>query len=95
MNYIQKLAEIAKKELNNKHLYCIRNKEYKIIAGNAACEFYIRPDKNGEWQVFSQEFGRGEIYEDYHFNNEREACRKFIEITDYCYHLSKYLKEFE
>ena len=35
------------------------------------------------------------VYEDYHFKTEREACRKFIEISEEYYHLSKYLSEFE
>lgn len=29
------------------------------------------------------------------FDTEREACVKFIEITDKYYHLSKYLGEFQ
>ena len=95
MRYIQRLAEIAIKELGNKKTYCIRNADYKILAGQAACEFYLRPHKSGGWQVFTQELGRGFIYEDYHFKTEREACIKFIEITDEYYHLSKYLNEFE
>ena len=48
----------------------------------------------GGWRVYIQEFGRGNIYEEYIFKDEREACIKFIEITDEYYHLSKYLSEF-
>ena len=95
MSYIQRLAEIAKKEIGDRETYCISNNEDKIIAGNAACEFFLRPYKNGGWHVVIQELGRGFIYEDYHFKTEREACIKFIEITDEYYHLSKYLSEFE
>ena len=95
MNYLQRLAQITTKELGNKEFYCIRDSEYKILAGQAACEFYLRPDKTGNWQVLIQEGGRGDVYEDYHFKTEREACKKFIEISEEYYHLSKYLSEFE
>ena len=95
MSYIQKLAQIAKKELGERRTYCISNIEDKIIAGQSACEFCLCPYKNGGWQVFIQDLGRGDIYEEYHFKSEREACIKFIEITDKYYHLSKYLSEFE
>ena len=95
MGYIQRLAEIASKELDDRHLYCISDADDKIIAGNPACEFEIRPCKDGGWRVFLQEFGRGVIYEEYHLATERKACIKFIEITDKYYHLGKYLGEFK
>ena len=95
MGYIQRLAEIATKELGDRRLYCIRDAANKIIAGDVACEFYIRPCKAGGWQVFLQEFGRGVIYQDYRLSTEREACIKFIEITEDEYHLGKYLSEFD
>ena len=95
MGYIQRLAEIAAEELGDRHLYCISDADDKIIAGNPACEYFMRPLKNGSWWVALQEFGRGDIYEEYHVNTEREACIKFIEMTDEYYHLSKYLGEFK
>ena len=93
MSYVERLAEIATQEIEKGETYCISNEE-KIIAGQAACEFVLRPNKNGGWRVYIQEFGRGNIYEEYIFKDEREACIKFIEITDEYYHLSKYLSEF-
>ena len=95
MGYVQKLAKIADDELGDRHLYCIRDAANNVIAGDTACECYLRPDKSGGWRVFLQEFGRGVIYEDYHLNTEREACVKFIEMTEDYYHLGKYLSEFE
>jgi len=94
VNYIQRLAEITHKELSDRRAYCINNSNDKIIAGNAACEYFLRPHKNGGWRVGFQELGRGIVYEDYHFKTEREACIKFIEISEDDYHLSKYLSEF-
>ena len=95
MGYIQRLAEIAIKELGDRHLYCIRDGKNKVIAGDELCEFYIRPSRAGGWDVFLQELGRGVIYEEYHLNTEREACIKFIEMTKDVYHLSRYIGEFE
>ena len=95
MKYIEKLIQILNKNVGNSGLYCISNDKDKIIAGQGAAEFVLRPHKDGGWRVLVQEGGRGDIYEDYHFKTEREACIKFIEITDEYYHLSKYLHEFE
>ena len=94
MSYVERLAEIATKEIPKGETYCISNSEDKIIAGLGAPEFALRPNKNGGWRVLVQEGGRGTIYEEYIFKDEREACIKFIEITDEYYHLSKYLSEF-
>ena len=94
MGYIQRLAGIAEKI--NDDDYCIRDDHNSVIAGDAAgCTFYIRPHKSGGWQVFCQEPARGTIYEDYHLATEREACVKFIEMTEDYYHLGKYLGEFK
>jgi len=95
MGYVQRLAEIAVKELGDRHLYCISDENDNIIAGNGACECYLRPARTGGWHAVIQEFGRGTIYEDHQLNTEREACVKFIEMTEEYYHLSNYLSEFE
>ena len=95
MRYVEKLAQIIDKYAKSKGLYCILNHENKIIAGEAAAEFFLCPNKADGWRVYLQEFGRGDIYKDYYFKTEREACRKFIEISEEYYHLSKYLSEFE
>ena len=95
MRYIQRLAEITTKELSDDD-YCVRDAFNTVIAGDAAaCTFCIRPHKSSGWQVFCHEPARGLIYQDYHLDTEREACIKFIEMTDRYYHLSKYLGEFE
>ena len=95
MKYINKLVQILDKNAVNIGLYCISNDKDKIIAGEAAAEFFLCPHKKGGWRVYLMEFGRGVIYQDYHLDTEREACIKFIEISECYYHLSKYLNEFE
>ena len=94
MKYVEKLAQILTQEIGD-DTYCISNIEDKIIAGEADYEYFLRPYKNDYWRVGFKELGRGIVYEDYHFKTEREACRKFIEISEEYYHLSKYLSEFE
>ena len=95
MGYANKLADILTKEFGDKRSYCIRNADDKVITGNTDNSYCIEPRKKGGWRVFIQEPGRGNVYEDYHLDTEREACVKFIEMTKDEYHLSKYLSEFE
>ena len=95
MGAIARLAEITRKELDEDELYCIRDANDKVIAGMPVCEYAIEPHKKGGWRVFLREAGRGNVYEDYHFDTEHEACVKFIEMTEDEYHLSRYLSEFE
>ncbi len=42
-----------------------------------------------------QEPGRGIVYEEYYLDAEREACIKFLKMTDDEYYLGKYISEFE
>ena len=94
LSYIKRLAEITSQCLTHGELYCISDANDKIIAGAAACEFEIRPYQAGGWLVSLHEFGRSTVYEEYYLNTEREACIKFIELTEDEYHLSGYLSEF-
>ena len=94
MDYVQKLARIVSEKIGNKGVYCIHDSTGKLIAGQGAGGNCLSPDKNGGWRVFIQELARADIYEDYHLETEREACIKFIEITEDKYHLSKYLSVF-
>ena len=57
MGYIEKLAEITTKELNDSDAYCISDRNDKIIVGDAACEFEVRPCKDGGWRVMNLELG--------------------------------------
>ena len=95
MAHIERLGEILTKKFGNTRAYCVRNADDKVIAGYPDCSFYIRPHKTGGWLVTNQEPGRGIIYQKYHLATEREACIKFIEMTERSYHLGEYLDEFE
>lgn len=55
--------------------------------------FGISHDSDGYLCVWNQE--RGEVFQSYRFDNERDACIKFLEMTDYDYHLAQYIPDFK
>ena len=89
--YLRRLAQILKEKVPEKKGYWIIGSDDKTIVGETDF-FNIEPDGKN-WKVYFQE--RGTVYKSYTCQTEREACVKFIEMTEDEYHLSRYLSEFE
>ena len=89
--YLRRLAQILIEEIPEKKGYWIIGSDGKTIVGETNF-FNIEPDGE-KWKVYFQE--RGIVFESYICQTEREACIKFIEMTEDEYHLSKYLGEFQ
>lgn len=95
MAYVERLGELLTKTFGDRESYCVFDENGKMIAGSGCYSFCIEPCKTGGWRVISEEPGRGVVYKDYHLDTEREACIKFLEMTDKYYHLGNHVRDFQ
>lgn len=80
--YLRKPVQLLK-ENGAERSYWILGSGGKVLARGADF-FNIEPTEDG-WRVYFQE--RGRIYKSYTCRTEREACSKFLKLTNDDYHL--------
>jgi len=96
VKYIQQLNQLLRDNGTTEYYYTLFDKtgHVKYGGGGGVYQIKYRPETE-KWTALIHEVGRADFYVQGEYDTSREACIKFLEMSDVELHLASHIPEFE